>query len=179
MELGGFPLCDPVYEDDAVIASVQNSVTSHQRQLVTANFYNYRQGVLHLLASKPRLDENEKALLASFLDKDSMQRVNLFQKDYLGREPLAVAIESKNIDFIEAVACSTASLDRAWFKFFNIDSPEFLQTLVTQFTPPKQTELAKLRQQSSDQEVGLSRFKYLTAILQHFKANLQMRIQAG
>lgn len=99
---------------------------------MTANHFNYRAGVLHLLAAKSELDEAEKQMLGIFLEIGSLQRANLFQKDHEGREPLAIAIESKNVDFIKIIAGSTASLEHHnWFQFFNIGSLEFLSTLVT------------------------------------------------
>ena len=142
--MGGFPLCDAVYEDDVMIPKVQQMV-GLQKQLTTANFYNYRSGVLHLLASKVQLDATEKQWLSELLEPGSLQRVNLFQNNFEGKEPLAVAIESQNMDFIEVVTNATASLQgHKWLQFFNIGSLEFLQTMISKFTPPMQTEYAKL-----------------------------------
>lgn len=60
--------------------------------------------MLHLLASKDRLDEDEKETLTKFLAPGSFQRVNLWQKDYLKKQPLVVAVEAQNLDFIQIVA---------------------------------------------------------------------------
>jgi len=133
--------------------------------------------MLHQLALKQRLDEFEKGMLLRFLSAGSMQRGNLWQKNYLGVEPVAMAIENRNLDFIQIVAESEASMDRAWSCFFNTASFEFAKTLVTQLTPPKQTEYAKMREQQDQQ--GLSRFQYFEKLLSELRRNLQLRLEKG
>lgn len=140
LELGGFPLVDPVFEDNAAKLGSSSGVTqamSLQRQLMTINFYSYKQNVLHLLAQKRRLDEKEREFLGKFLAQGNLQRINLWQKDYLSKDPLSVAIETQNTDFIKIVAASDASLDKDWKRFFDLSSFEFNQVLVSQFTPTK------------------------------------------
>ena len=68
----------------------------------------------------------------------------------MSRDPLAVAIESQNLDFVKIVALSDASLDMDWNRFFDMTSYEFNQILVSLFTPSKQTEYAKLRLQKEE-----------------------------
>ena len=102
--------------------------------------------MLHLLAKKKFLTPLEQSLLIKLLAPESLQRINLWQIDYLRRSPLAVAVQSQNLDFIRLVAESDASLDRGWNEFFDMSSYDFNQILVDQFTPLKQTEYAKLRQ---------------------------------
>lgn len=108
--------------------------------------------MLHLLAQKKSLDDREKEILAKLLAPGSLQRLNLWQKDYMSKDPLGVAIESQNLDFVQVVATNDASLDMDWNRFFDVSSYEFDQVLVSLFTPSRQTEYAKLRQQKEKEE---------------------------
>ena len=97
---------------------------------MTINCFSYRQNVLHLLAQNKSLTPLEQALLTKLLATESLSRINLWQNDYLRRSPLAIAIQNKNLDFLNLVAESDASLDRGWNEFFAISSYDFAQIIV-------------------------------------------------
>ena len=55
---------------------------------------------LHLLASFPQLQSEDKALLDKLLRQDSLQCCYLAQENADGFSPLAGAIDSGNMDFV-------------------------------------------------------------------------------
>ena len=72
LELGGFPLVDPIFEDNNTPSAAVQQACNLQRLLMKANNYSCRENILHLLASKECLDSQEQQLLTKFLGEGSL-----------------------------------------------------------------------------------------------------------
>ena len=79
------------------------------------------------------MDDQDKATLMGYLSQGSFQRLNLRQKNFEGKTPFVLAIESRNLAFLEAVASHESSLDMAWGRFVEIESTEVGQVLINTF----------------------------------------------
>ena len=179
LELGGFPLLDVVFEADdkdfeAGEGGLGNNssvsqVFSLQRALLKENFYSYKKSVLHLLAESSILNQVQIALLERFLQDDSFQRANLTQLNFEFKSPLTVAIENSNIDFIQTVCNSNASLQIKWSEFLDTSCTEVCTNLIKQFTPGKQTALGR--------STNADRFQIQLKLLKALKGNIETRIE--